>query len=93
MRKRWNGSADREKLSAQRKIWKTRKAAVRDDQLTSFDTLKAERDAGVEENRASLEREKILLSQIKSRQEEMKLDRHRTDLQEQVNGLRKDVDE
>ncbi|KAJ7825255.1 hypothetical protein B0H13DRAFT_1918698 [Mycena leptocephala] len=93
MRKRWNGSADREKLSAQRKIWKTRKAAVRNDQLTSFDTLKAERDAGVEENRASLEREKILLSQIKSRQEEMKLDRHRTDLQEQVNDLRKDVDE
>ncbi|KAJ6562706.1 hypothetical protein DFH09DRAFT_920579 [Mycena vulgaris] len=92
MRNRWNGSSEREKLSAQRKVWKIQKAAVRNDQLTSYDTLKLERDTGSDENKASLERQKMLDSQIKSLQEEMKLDAHRTDLREKINELRRDVD-
>ncbi|KAJ6582523.1 hypothetical protein DFH09DRAFT_1439289 [Mycena vulgaris] len=92
MRNRWNGSSEREKLSAQRKVWKIQKAAVRNDQLTSYDTLKLERDTGSDENKASLERQKMLDSQIKSLQEEMKLDAHRTDLRERINELRRDVD-
>ncbi|KAJ7874561.1 hypothetical protein B0H14DRAFT_2569238 [Mycena olivaceomarginata] len=31
MRKRWNGVGEREKLSAQRKVWRMRKSAVRTD--------------------------------------------------------------
>ncbi|KAJ7131394.1 hypothetical protein C8R44DRAFT_731625 [Mycena epipterygia] len=93
MRHRWNGSSEREKLSAQRKISKMRKGAVRNDQLTSYDTLKAERDTGSAENQASLERQRRIESQIKSLQAEMKIDKHRTDLQESINELRSDVDE
>ncbi|KAJ7451409.1 hypothetical protein FB451DRAFT_1186343 [Mycena latifolia] len=74
--------------------WATRKAANRNDKLTSYDALKAERDTGVEDNKVSVERQKTLESQlIKSLQEEMRLDRHRTDLQEQVNAVRKDVED
>ncbi|KAJ7652738.1 hypothetical protein DFH06DRAFT_1418342 [Mycena polygramma] len=93
VRKKWNTSGDREKLAAQRKVWTMRKAGDRNDQLTSYDALKVERDAGADENKLSLERQKVLEAEIKSLQEEMKLDRHRTDLKEQVNALRKDIDE
>ncbi|KAJ7936884.1 hypothetical protein B0H13DRAFT_2430847 [Mycena leptocephala] len=91
--KRWNGSAEREKLAAQRKKWAGNKAAELKDQLTSHDTLKAEREAVLDEIRASLERQKILDSQIKSLQDEMKIDRHRSDHREEVVSLRKEVDE
>ncbi|KAF8156413.1 hypothetical protein K438DRAFT_1777493 [Mycena galopus ATCC 62051] len=74
MPNRWNGSAQREKLSAQRQKWAARKAAVRNDQLTSYDILKEERDSGVEENKASLERQKSLEAQIKLLQDETKED-------------------
>ncbi|KAJ7925387.1 hypothetical protein B0H13DRAFT_1863225 [Mycena leptocephala] len=47
--------------------------------------LKADREGGVQENKDSLERQAI--------QEEMRLDSHRTDLKEQINELRKDVEE
>ncbi|KAJ7804925.1 hypothetical protein B0H14DRAFT_2611872 [Mycena olivaceomarginata] len=70
MRKRWNGVGEREKLSAQRKVWRMRKSAVRTDQLTSFESLKAERTA-----------------------DEMKLDSHRSDLREQINTLRREIEE
>ncbi|KAJ7472507.1 hypothetical protein FB451DRAFT_983137, partial [Mycena latifolia] len=92
MRHRWNGAGEREKLSAQQKLWKIRKVSVRDNQLTTFDTLKAERDAGSEENKHSLERQKILEQQIKSIQAEQQLDRHRTDLRVAVNELRADIE-
>ncbi|KAJ7438845.1 hypothetical protein FB451DRAFT_1192383 [Mycena latifolia] len=92
MRHRWNGAGEREKLSAQRKLWKIRKVLVRDNQLTTFDTLKAEHDAGSEENKHSLERQKILEQQIKSIQAEQQLDRHRTDLKMAVNELRADIE-
>lgn len=74
MRHRWNGSGEREKLSAQRQVSKLRKAAVRNDQLTSYDSLKTDRETGAQDNKASLERQKVLESQIKSLQEAMKLD-------------------
>jgi ATP-dependent Lon protease len=41
----------------------------------------------------SLERQWVLESQIRAIQEEMRLDSHRTDLKEQINELRKDVEE
>ncbi|KAJ6496154.1 hypothetical protein C8R45DRAFT_1094409 [Mycena sanguinolenta] len=89
--KRWNGSANREKLSAQRQIWTARKAAARNDELTSYDSLQKERDAGTKENKASIERGKLLDAEIKTLQEKMKLDRHRTDLRAEVVALRKEV--
>ncbi|KAJ7434410.1 hypothetical protein FB451DRAFT_998919, partial [Mycena latifolia] len=90
---RWNGSFEREKLSVQRKVWTMRKTAVRNDQLTSYDTLKAERDLGTEDNKRSLERQKALDTEIKGLQNEMKIDPHRSDLPKQVNELRRDVEE
>ncbi|KAJ7917254.1 hypothetical protein B0H13DRAFT_2269543 [Mycena leptocephala] len=77
---RWNGSAEREKLAAQRK-------------KSKMNSLKADRESGVQENKDSLKRQRALESQIKSIQEEMRLNSHRTDLKEQVNELRKDVEE
>ncbi|KAJ7331481.1 hypothetical protein DFH08DRAFT_814787 [Mycena albidolilacea] len=93
MGNRWNGSAEREKLSSQRKAWKMRSATIRNDQLTNYETLKAERDSGVAENKASLARQKELESQIKALQAEIALDKHRTDLPAQVLSLRRDVTE
>ncbi|KAJ7210230.1 hypothetical protein C8J57DRAFT_1540028 [Mycena rebaudengoi] len=93
IQKRWNGNAEREKLAAQRKIRAARKAADRNDQITSYETLKAERDAIAEDNKASLERQKTLEAEIKSVQEQMKLDRHRSDLKEHVIAIRRDVDD
>ncbi|KAJ6603071.1 hypothetical protein B0H10DRAFT_1957908 [Mycena sp. CBHHK59/15] len=89
---RWNGSAQREKLSGQHQKWEAHKAAIWNSQLTSYDTLKEERNSGVEENKASLERQRSLEAQIKLLQDKMKLDWHRTDLQEQIIALWKDVE-
>ncbi|KAJ7697134.1 hypothetical protein B0H14DRAFT_2649960 [Mycena olivaceomarginata] len=79
--------------AAQCKVWRMQKSAVRTDQLTSFESLKAERTAGTEENKASLQREKIFQSEIKSLQDDMKLDSHRSDLREQINTLRREIEE
>ncbi|KAJ7307903.1 hypothetical protein DFH08DRAFT_975288 [Mycena albidolilacea] len=45
-------------------------------------SLKAERSSGIEENKASVQRKKIFQSQIKSLQDDMKVDTHRSDLRE-----------
>ncbi|KAJ7909899.1 hypothetical protein B0H13DRAFT_1877215 [Mycena leptocephala] len=79
-RKRWNGVGNREKLAAQRKVWRMKKTAIRNDQLTSYDSLK-------------LDRQKRLEAEIKLLQEEMKIDRHRSDLREKVTMLRRKIDE
>ncbi|KAJ7894026.1 hypothetical protein B0H13DRAFT_2276534 [Mycena leptocephala] len=92
-RKRWNGVGNREKLSAQRKVWRMKATAIRNDQLNSYDSLKSDRDAGLEDNKASLERQKQFEAEIKSLQEEMKIDRHRSDLKEKVIMLRREIDE
>jgi hypothetical protein len=83
IQKRWNGNPEREKLVAQRKIWAARKAADCSDQITSYESLKAERDTIAEDNKASLERQRTLEAEIKSLQEQMKLDRRRSDLKEE----------
>jgi septal ring factor EnvC (AmiA/AmiB activator) len=44
-------------------------------------------------NKASLERQKQFEAEIKSLQEQMRIDKHRSDLKEQVAMLRKEVDE
>ncbi|KAJ7733647.1 hypothetical protein B0H16DRAFT_1892739 [Mycena metata] len=92
-RHRFNGAAEREKLSAQRRIWHMRKKAARNEQITGYEALKSEREDGFVENKHSLERQKILEGQIKSLQEEVKIDKRRTDLKDQINGLRRDVEE
>ncbi|KAF7339140.1 hypothetical protein MVEN_01990700 [Mycena venus] len=84
--------AQYKKLSAQRQKWGTRKAAVRNDQLTSYGTLKDERERGAEGNKGSLEQQKTLEAQIKLLQDQMKLGRHHTELQEQIIALWKDVE-
>jgi hypothetical protein len=55
---RWNGSTEREKLAAKRKRWKMEKSTVRRDQLTNYDSLKADWESGVQENKDSLERQR-----------------------------------
>jgi hypothetical protein len=67
--------------------------AIRNDQLNSYDSLKSDRDAGLEDNKASLERQKQFEAEIKSLQEEMKIDRPRSDLKEKVIMLRREIDE
>ncbi|KAJ7354257.1 hypothetical protein DFH08DRAFT_804176 [Mycena albidolilacea] len=62
------------------------------DEITSYETLKAERDTIAEHNKASLERQRTLEAEIKSLQEQMKLDKHRSDLKEEVIAIRRDVD-
>jgi hypothetical protein len=68
-----------------------RGATIRNDQLTNYETLKAEQDSGVAENKASLAQQKELELQIKALQAEIALDKHRTDLPAQVLSLRRDV--
>jgi hypothetical protein len=68
-------------------------ATICNDQLTNYETLKAERDIGVAENKASLGRQKELGLQIKALQAEIALDKHRIDLPARVLSLRRDVTE
>ncbi len=67
--------------------------AIRNDQLTSYDSLKLDRNTVIEENKASLNRQEQLEAEIKLLQEEMKIDRHRSDLREKVTMLRREIDE
>ncbi|KAJ7172780.1 hypothetical protein C8R43DRAFT_1208786 [Mycena crocata] len=92
-RNRFNGAAEREKLAAQRQVAKLRRSAVRNDQMTSYSTLQAEREAGVAENKASLERQRLFETQIRSLQDQLKIDKRRGDLREEVNILRRDVED
>ncbi|KAF7371862.1 hypothetical protein MVEN_00043200 [Mycena venus] len=92
-RGRWDTIGDRGRLSMRRKVWRMRKAAIRSDQLTSHDSLKADLAAGAEENKASIERQKGFEADIKSLQELMGLDKHRSDLKEQVLVLRREIEE
>ncbi|KAJ7195346.1 hypothetical protein GGX14DRAFT_404054 [Mycena pura] len=64
-----------------RKVWRMRKSSVRNDQLTSYDSLQAERDTGVKENKESIEQlgEKFFNAEIKSLQAQMVIDKHRSD--------------
>jgi hypothetical protein len=55
-----------------------RKASIRNDQLTSYDLLQAERDAGIEENKESVQRQKLFEAEIKSLQHKMLIGKHRS---------------
>ncbi|KAJ7713619.1 hypothetical protein B0H16DRAFT_1252776, partial [Mycena metata] len=92
-RHRFNGAGEREKLSAQRRIWASRKKANRNEQITGYETLKAEREQGIGDNKASIERQKTLDAEIKSLQQELQQDKRRTDLKERINELRRDTGE
>ncbi|KAJ7912629.1 hypothetical protein B0H13DRAFT_1874611 [Mycena leptocephala] len=59
----------------------------------SYDSLKLDRNTVIEENKASLDRQKQLEAEIKLLQEEMKIERHRSDLREKVTMLRREIDE
>ncbi|KAJ7900745.1 hypothetical protein B0H14DRAFT_2556198 [Mycena olivaceomarginata] len=72
MRKRWNGVGEREKLSAQRKVWRMRKSAVRTDQLTSFESLKAERTAEIEEEKDTRRAWRVRQTEIDSELERVR---------------------
>ncbi|KAJ6578232.1 hypothetical protein B0H19DRAFT_1062757 [Mycena capillaripes] len=84
MPRRCNDIGEREKNTTQRQRWKIQMSVTRRDQLTNYDTLKSERGSGAQEHKASIERQKAMESKIKLTQEEIKIDRHRTDLKEVV---------
>lgn len=93
MRHRFNGSAEREKLSAQRKVRNMRKTAARNDHITGYEELKTERENGLLENKASLEREGTLQAQVKSLRDAIQLDKRRTDLKEELNEVRTEIEQ
>ncbi|KAJ7300540.1 hypothetical protein DFH08DRAFT_674096, partial [Mycena albidolilacea] len=93
LRQRFNGSAEREKLSAKRRISRMRKTTTRNEQITGYEALRSERDTGVADHKASIEHQKTLEQEIKLLQEDLKLDKRRTDLREKINILRADIEE
>ncbi|KAJ7129118.1 hypothetical protein C8R46DRAFT_1202508 [Mycena filopes] len=93
MRNRFNGVAHREKLSDQRKVWRMRKTADRNNQITGFEALTAERENGNAEHKESIACQAILEGEVKALREQLQIDKRRTDLQLKINDLRKDIEE
>ncbi|KAJ6536252.1 hypothetical protein B0H19DRAFT_1271039 [Mycena capillaripes] len=91
-RKRWNGPSERERLAEQRAGWSARKRDERNDDLATYDALAQDRDEGQEEWRFSLARGHALQEQIQLVQAELKLDKRRTDLSEEIKTLRAAVE-
>ncbi|KAF7310153.1 hypothetical protein MIND_00388700 [Mycena indigotica] len=91
MRKRWNGVAAREKLSAQRQEWSAHAAYNRNEQLLRFDELSLERTEGQEESKLSLAREKQLQKDVERLQDEIRVDKRRDDLKDEVKVLRAEI--
>ncbi|KAJ7660302.1 hypothetical protein DFH06DRAFT_1044030 [Mycena polygramma] len=92
MRKRWNGPSERELLSEQRAGWTARKRDERNDDLARYDALAQDREEGQEEWRFSLARGHALQEQIQLVQAELKADKRRTDLSEEIKTLRAAVE-
>lgn len=92
MRKRWNGPSERERLAEQRAGWSVRKRDERNDDLATYDALAQDREEGQEEWRFSLARGHALQEQIQLVQAELKLDKRRTDLSEEIKTLRAAVE-
>ncbi|KAJ7106000.1 hypothetical protein C8R44DRAFT_745647 [Mycena epipterygia] len=92
MRKRWNGPSERERLAEQRAGWSVRKRDERNDDLATYDALAQDREEGQEEWRFSLARGHVLQEQIQLVQAELKLDKRRTDLSEEIKTLRAAVE-
>jgi hypothetical protein len=72
MPRRWNGVAEREKLSSQRQGWTFRKAGIRNYKLDEYDALDRERTAGIAENGLSIQKEAELKVQTKDLRAELK---------------------
>jgi hypothetical protein len=70
-----------------------RKTTTRNEQITGYEALRSERDTGVADHKASIEHQKTLEQEIKLLQEDLKLDKRRTDLREHINILRADIEE
>ncbi|KAJ6579406.1 hypothetical protein B0H10DRAFT_2235753 [Mycena sp. CBHHK59/15] len=92
MRKRWNGPSERERLAEQRAGWSARKRDERNDDLATYDALAQDPEEGQEEWRFSLARGHTLQEQIQLVQAELKLDKRRTDLSEEIKTLRAAVE-
>ncbi|KAJ6487476.1 hypothetical protein C8R47DRAFT_1127593 [Mycena vitilis] len=92
MRKRWNGPSQREHLSEQRAGWTARKRDERNDDLARYDALAQDREEGQEEWRFSLARGHALQEQMQLVQAELKADKRRTDLAEEIKTLRAAVE-
>lgn len=92
MRKRWNGPSQRERLSEQRAGWTARKRDERNDDLARYDALAQDREEGQEEWRFSLARGHALQEQMQLVQAELKADKQRTDLAEEIKTLRAAVE-
>ncbi|KAJ7885926.1 hypothetical protein B0H14DRAFT_2563623 [Mycena olivaceomarginata] len=88
MCKHWNGPSERKHLSDQRAGWSARQREERNDDLATYDALAKDREEGQEEWRFSLTRGHALQEQIQLVQAELKLDKRRTDLSEELKTLR-----
>ncbi|KAJ7215836.1 hypothetical protein GGX14DRAFT_391519 [Mycena pura] len=88
LRKRWNGPAEREKRAAQRGTWQVRKDYERNEDLATFDMLTEARAEGQDEWRLSLARSETLTAQITELQKQLRADKRRTDLKEDIKVLR-----
>jgi len=86
MPRRWNGAAECEKLSAQRRNWNHRKVSLCDNQLAEYDNLQEERDAGLEHSKTSVAAGKRLESEIKSIRDSMRLEPS-ADSKDKIAGL------
>ncbi|KAJ7203077.1 hypothetical protein GGX14DRAFT_652541 [Mycena pura] len=91
LRRRWNGPAQREKRSEQRKLWASKASFERNEVLVAFDELTQEREEGQEEWRFSLSRQKEIEVEIEGLQAELKRDKKREDLKTEVKVLRLEV--
>ncbi|KAJ7432682.1 hypothetical protein FB451DRAFT_1196856 [Mycena latifolia] len=72
--------------------WTARKRDERNDDLATYDALAQDREEGQEEWRFSLARGHALQEQIQLVQAELKLDKRRTDLSEEIKTLRAAVE-
>ncbi|KAJ7796304.1 hypothetical protein B0H14DRAFT_3158095 [Mycena olivaceomarginata] len=80
MRHRFNGSAEREKLSAQRKVWNMRKTAARNNHITGYEELKAERENGLLENKG--------IARARGHPPSAELNEVRTEIEQENSGRR-----
>ncbi|KAJ7476559.1 hypothetical protein FB451DRAFT_1173424 [Mycena latifolia] len=84
--------AERERLAEQRAGWTARKRDKRNDDLATYDALAQDREEEQEEWRFSLAGGHALQEQIQLVQAELKLDKRRTDLSEEIKTLRAAVE-
>jgi hypothetical protein len=92
MPRRWNGVAEREKLSAQRRNWSHRKGSIRDDQLTEYDNLQEEREVGLQLSKESIVEGKRMDVEMKNLRDTMKFDSN-ADFKDKLVDLRRNIEQ